>query len=558
MVPEPQPRSQPRAFLWAAVGILGLASLLRIWGALGDLWLDEIWTIRIVERSGDAWSILYGRYVDNNHFLNSLYILLVGTDASPLALRSLSILTGTATVVVGGVFALRQGRAAALVTMLLFAISYPLVHYGSEARGYGPLVLFLAAAAYLVDTALERPAGWRLGLGLAVVLISGFMSQILFLYPVVGFVIWAVVGFQRSDRSLFSTVVQTTRLFSWSVLLLGGFVLSLMINWRTKGISVGSSVSVPGRGPWDLLDFFGSILQYFLGVPKRFPGAWVAVAVLILTGTLCWLAREPANEVSRRRAPLYWFHLILIPALLFATENYGVRIIRYLLPFGVVYLMLLGDILGNLLAGRGSRRSLAVLVLALFALGNGYQLVRFLDEGRGAYSDTLNRIVKEAGPGPVMITSYHRFRDPAVIQYYVEKEPELARIRYIDLEVGASRPHLHEPFAAITDLSPTEMPEWALQHGGFAEGYDDWIPCPTVVLKTVGAVSAFDEPDPNRPGCPDVWQVEVDGLDLQYELIHLAPHWGLSGWDWAVYRRPSDGANRDAHSGGFADLSSER
>src|SRR5258707_6309966 len=66
-----------------------------------------------------------------------------------------------------------RGQAAVIFAMLLFGLAYPMVHYGSEARGYAGLVLFLLFAVVFLEHALDgsdwplrHSLGAAIGLGL--------------------------------------------------------------------------------------------------------------------------------------------------------------------------------------------------------------------------------------------------------------------------------------------------------------------------------------------------------------------------------------------------------
>src|SRR5690349_4887510 len=89
-----------RRYWWllGAIVLLGLA--LRIAGAQGALWLDEAWSAKQAHDAGTPIAVFLNINHDNNHHLNSLWLLLVGFDAPPPLARALSIATGTAAILV--------------------------------------------------------------------------------------------------------------------------------------------------------------------------------------------------------------------------------------------------------------------------------------------------------------------------------------------------------------------------------------------------------------------------------------------------------------------------
>ena len=122
-------------FVLGSTAILLVSAAPRYFGAQGDLWLDEIWTLDIASNTDHAYLIFWGPYLDNNHLLNTFYIYLVDTQSPPNVLRGLAIAAGIASVAVAGLIGLRRSRREALINMLLFGLSYAMVHYASEARG---------------------------------------------------------------------------------------------------------------------------------------------------------------------------------------------------------------------------------------------------------------------------------------------------------------------------------------------------------------------------------------------------------------------------------------
>jgi uncharacterized membrane protein len=136
-----------------AAALVLAAAIVRVLGARGDLWLDEIWSMELARVAGSAVGVFTQLHHDNNHHLNTLWLVLVGYDAGPVAVRLLAILAGTAMVAVAALGGGRD-RALALGWSFLLAFSCVLVHYGSEARGYGPALLFAVAAYVALDRLL--------------------------------------------------------------------------------------------------------------------------------------------------------------------------------------------------------------------------------------------------------------------------------------------------------------------------------------------------------------------------------------------------------------------
>lgn len=143
----PSSNMRPRHAIALAVIVLsGLG--LRVWCARGGLWVDEAWSAQFVVQAGSAWAIFWRVNYDNNHYLNSLWILLVGPYAPPLLIRALSIVTGTLSIAVAGAIGWRRSPVTGLIAAILFAVSPILVAYGAEARGYGPMLLAMLVSVW--------------------------------------------------------------------------------------------------------------------------------------------------------------------------------------------------------------------------------------------------------------------------------------------------------------------------------------------------------------------------------------------------------------------------
>ncbi len=151
-----------RADRWlpVAIGLITLGGVaLRILGARGDLWLDEIWSLTLLENAHSVADVFLGVHHLNNHILNSLWLYLVGPDAPFLLIRAPAILFGGLSILVAAAIGRRRSPAAAVITSFFFATSYFFVNYGSEARGYSGMILAILSGYWAVLAMFDEAPG---------------------------------------------------------------------------------------------------------------------------------------------------------------------------------------------------------------------------------------------------------------------------------------------------------------------------------------------------------------------------------------------------------------
>ena len=174
-------------FVIAAAIVLGAAAV-RVPGLFSDFWLDEIWSLDNALAAA-SWTDIFRIRFDNNHHLNSLYLWLIG-DGAPLPVYRLpAFAAGIASVVAAWALAAREGRFPAIVTCVTFSLSYLLVYYSSEARGYALVVLFSLAGWLVVQRHAERPSKGHT-LVLAACAVLGVMAHRTFVLFLVGAYVW--------------------------------------------------------------------------------------------------------------------------------------------------------------------------------------------------------------------------------------------------------------------------------------------------------------------------------------------------------------------------------
>jgi len=355
------PRTFRTALALAAITVLGLA--LRLWSARGGLWVDEAWSALMVERARTPLDIFTAINHDNNHHLNSLWMWLVGYGAPPLALRALSIATGTATILVAAAIGARRSARHALVTAALVAVSPIMVDYGSEARGYMPMLLALMTMIWLVLRWLDvgadqRPPRWRL----ALLAMLGLLSQLTMVFGVCAIVLWVAVALRsrhradlapaRTIRLLLPVIVATAAVF--------GFVLGAAAVSPT-GMQVGDYVafSLPAMGRALVVMVAASIGG--LAAPTWIAGvATIAIAFALVT-------------IVRKRDPAAIFYLAAIVGLplglaVLRVGNTGMP--RYFLLSSLALILLLAGLLADGLGKRGGIRLICAILLGTIVVAS--------------------------------------------------------------------------------------------------------------------------------------------------------------------------------------------
>ncbi|MBD8470888.1 hypothetical protein [Sphingomonas sp. CFBP 8765] len=383
--------SLPAAY--ALLAILGVAVWVRILSAHGGLWVDEAWSAVLVARADTPWAVFTSINHDNNHHLNSLWMQAVGYAAPPLALRALSIVTGAATVLVVAAIGARRSAAHALVGAALFALSPILVNYGSEARGYAPMLLCAVGAILVAARWLNAPGpAPRHAPGLlALLTILGLLSQLTMLFFVVAIAGWVALTL-RQRVATGTAAAMTARL------MLPSLVAVLLVVTLVFGAAAASpgGMQVGDYVPFSFASLV-SALQVMLATTlgaSALPRWWIAVLAL----TLCVAAMA---AVAQRR-PMAWLAMLAIAGLPIALATLQVAntgMPRYFLLSSVAILLLLTDLIATALTKGPRSRMLAALALTLLAIGIVDDIAQDIKRRRGDIDAAIARVRIEAPGG---------------------------------------------------------------------------------------------------------------------------------------------------------------
>lgn len=380
-----------------------LAAALRLAGVFTDFWLDEIWSLDLAASLHSPWEVFTKLHIDNNHYLNTLFMYLLGERADWRWYRLLSLLTGICSVPLAAAIGRRKSEAAGWAAAILIGFSYPLVVYSSEARGYGPMVFFALLAFYF----LERREAGRFSLAA----VMGFLSQLTFVHFYVAALVVSIHRLWKSPKEL----------LRWH---LAPCLAALWLFWiDIRHLTIGGGTQ---EHP------FAAAFGLAVGLPET--------GVL---GGLVTLGLLAAGWRSLRRESLFYLiALFLSPALFLLVLHPQTLFPRYFLVSIVFFLIFLAQWLGGLYP---RRRGLYFTVLLLLCAGNGFKIARFLEYGRGRYAEAVDYMISQAGGAPVTVGSDHDFRNPMVLQFYLRRAKTDAVIRY-------------------SSQGANELPDWRLAH----------------------------------------------------------------------------------------------
>jgi len=459
---------------------LVLAAALRIPGLGTELWMDELLSLRSVESLRSPLGVFTGIHTDNNHYLNSLWLWSAGARAPWWLMRLPPLVLGIAVVAVAYRIARSRGRVAAVVTGALFALSYPLIHYSSEARGYGYVALF-ALLAYAAFRVWHGGGGRRYGLAYGLCASLALLSHLAFLTVFAAFLIWSGFDVLRSRGERTRQIVRHGSVHALPTATLG---LLYVVDIRHMVVLGGPRITV-------VQSWLSGIGLLAGGAPGILAGL-VAAAAALAVGTELVRSFQRGDTES-----LFFAFAILLPLMIGVVASYGAA--RYYLTSLLFALLLLGRFLATGLDSKTWRASALVLILG-FAGVNVLQTARFATTGRGRYLEALTDMAASATREPVSVAGSHDLGNVLAMDYYSGLLPE--------------------PTAFAYRCHPDRMYMCSLSRPSRAAGEAP----PEFYLKSFFTDRFSAEALISVPDLGD------------YEFVRSYPKYGLSGIAWALYR----------------------
>lgn len=484
------PTAHHRLLLLTALVALIVGVALRCAAIFGDLWLDEIWSLRLARSAASPLLVFTGIHHDNNHYLNSLIVRALG-EQEGWVYRVPAALCGAMAVTAAGAAARRWGALEATLAVVLTGCSYLLIHFSTEARGYAYVVLFSFLAFATARRHLERPT-WGSAAIFSACAALGFLSHLTFIHVYLGLLAWSLVRLLRAHRSLEANRSEAnsseTRRFGWpDFARMHGAPVGLLVGLYLVDLR---TVRIGGGDPYSIPDVVASTVALALGGSES-PGIAVGLlgagAALGLLAYGAWLLRSHGSD----EWVFFVVCVVASPCALLGLSRPPVLFERYFLVCVACFLLLMARVGGWELRRGGWRRGLAVAAAAGFIASNFGLTLTLLERGRGHYLEALSFIVQQSGGGRVTLGSDHDFRNRMIVEFYA---PYANR--------SSSLPTQLVLLDARRSLEP---PQWMLVHDfkGAAKGQP-------FVLATDGS---------------------------RYNWMRSYPYARLSGWNWHLYRR---------------------
>lgn len=357
--------------LWLAA-ILVAGTALRAIASSGDLWLDEIWSIDLAQAASGPLAALTIPH-DNSHPLNTLLLRALGDAAPQLIYRLLSLASGVLAIALAAAIGTTRGRTGACIAAGVIALSFPMLVYSSEARGYMTAVAAALAAYLLARRALTEPR-WTTVAAFWLASVAGLLGHYSFLQVLLAIGIWSAWATLRGQADRASGMRTLVRMHAVPLVVVAILAVTVLARMRTGG------------GPkLPLATLFGETLGWALGLPTNPVGLLVGAVVVLLV-----VAAE-IIALRRERDDTWLFLLLMVVVLpaLIALLRPPLLYPRYFLLNVTFLLLALSSVVTRLLDRGGIARMAAIALIAAFCAGNAMRDVRFLRDGRGAYRSAL-------------------------------------------------------------------------------------------------------------------------------------------------------------------------
>ena len=399
----------------AIVALVAIAALVRLAGIGKDLWLDEVWSLRVATDLTSTWSV-FTLHHEINHHLNTLWLHALGLNASAPLYHLLSYAFGVAAVGIAGAIGSRRGPAFGIAAAAAFAFSYEMVLYSTEARGYSGLVFSTLLAFYALEPAIETDRWqWRVLYWLACSL--GVLSQPIFAGFLAAAIVWTAVRARIAGDGTGAIVRQLFSVHAVPVLVLG---LLWFVDLRLVVAGGGTPAS-------SLVGVYGGALAWAVGA-GRAPGVELVSCVLVVA--MLASAIQAARTSDTGLSVFYVCAIVIFPIALVVVRASDLVYTRHFLVAGIFTLLAFGFSVARWWTE--GRKRLAVASGAAFVIVNAVNITLLARDGRGQYRDAIEYMAAATPGDSVTIAGDQDFRIGTEMWYYLPRAETTKRLQYVD------------------------------------------------------------------------------------------------------------------------------
>ena len=380
---------------WPAVVLLVAAAAIRIVAAHNDLWLDEIWSLTNVRATSSPLDIVTKIHLDNNHYLNSLWMYPFRDRGNWPGYRIPAIVAGVGCVLLAGMIGRRQNARAGLIAMFLVGFSYVNILYSSEARGYSEVVFFSFVSFYALGKFMEN-GSCQAALVCSVSSILGFAADPIFLNFYLAALLWTGWSLARSASGRARIAKSLLACHTAP----GAFFAAIyLVDLRHMVVGGGS--------PAGLWETYARSLAWAFGAPPHgFATAPAILTTALFVAAAIGLARHQQSDLL----VFFFGAIVAVPLLLTVIHHSDVIYVRYFI-IGMSFLLIaFSFILAELFQRSVPWRMACVLLMAGYFVINGSSTVALLKHGRGSYSEAVRFMIQNTKGPEVTFGSDHDFR----------------------------------------------------------------------------------------------------------------------------------------------------
>ncbi len=287
-------------------------------------------------------------------------------------------------------------------------LSFPLIHFGTEVRGYTYLILFAYLSLLKFQREINTPRDYFLFHSFQVL---AFLSHLSFASMALSLAICHFIRLinkgQKTSRALLNTII-----FEAPSLIFLIFLHFIDL----RHIKIGGG---PNRAP---LKFLGDLSDLYLTRELTLATIFLLLTILVLLKSRDFISH--ADTKTREKIFITFLVSFISPVFSFLVTKYyflnNTPYPRYFLLSYFVFIYFLIDACEFLLkSSKPFLRNLVKVFLFVFAISNLWNYSIFLKYGRGQYSKAINYILANS-PNDIINVGIKSNRDLRLFNFYSE------------------------------------------------------------------------------------------------------------------------------------------